>query len=572
MVEYRYGGCTRVVESFSFQMTEPDSLEMAMAELLEGDGSSVAAIEREQRLLEADRSSGEDEGILDETDDEGDKKLVTSATNEMEVDTPVSPPITTRIPVKTPATIDAPEDLQTAPPSLTTGTNTVPDRDGHPPATVVTPSLYDRVRRMNEVRRTVIDMASGTVTKAGQIGGFGAMADPRYDAYRNITFQGMGRSVSLSFNAVTLECLACPVKHRIHEGAPLAFLLCDQACPASLASSSGLCIRVVRMEDASLLELVDYFCKLLGGTNFGMGGVVIVSSASHLGLVGTQAYIEDLLSVAGRVRVTFREKFQVAAGPPLLFGGTSDSGLLRSICEVAGWAKCVKSGRFRVPDTHEAAIAVMTEGFDGEWAACPPCSFRLPSTFEPGAKRESWQSKNWLFPPSTKPLSAAGERAIVAALRKELEEKMAITVDVTGDRLRALPTEETIDAVKKKFVVVGATHAANLAKALASLGLGVALISKADWRATTGIVQSLCKEVKQVLEAPGFEEATLVVHALDKNLYMGRMEDGSLIPPRKIEGRYHLEGEISLALKESQKRVFNLGNPYWSWPPHKLGF
>ena len=85
-------------------------------------------------------------------------------------------------------------------------------------------------------------------------------------------------------------------------------------------------------------------------------------------------------------------------------------------------------------------------------------------------------------------------------------------------------------------MIVGATHAARLADALSSMGGEVLVASIPNWRATGPQVKLLAEQVEGLLQTEGYTEAVLVIQALDKNIFMGRCEDGTLVPPRTSTG------------------------------------
>jgi hypothetical protein len=104
--------------------------------------------------------------------------------------------------------------------------------------------------------------------------------------------------------------------------APVAFILADQNFPPSLpVEGEGECLKVFRVEDATLHELVTTFLEATRGFIVPAGSVVTLSSASHLAWVGAAAYAQEYVAARGRLRASFRKGIEVVHGVPLLVGG-----------------------------------------------------------------------------------------------------------------------------------------------------------------------------------------------------------------------------------------------------------
>jgi hypothetical protein len=105
------------------------------------------------------------------------------------------------------------------------------------------------------------------------------------------------------------------------------------------------CIKVLRIEDGTLLELADAFLGLTRGFTVPAGSVVVLSSASYLALVGTVTYARDFVSAAGRLVSTMGGGIELVHGIPILLSGTEDSALIRSMADLHHWLGHIHSGR-----------------------------------------------------------------------------------------------------------------------------------------------------------------------------------------------------------------------------------
>ena len=74
----------------------------------------------------------------------------------------------------------------------------------------------------------------------------------------------VNQNISLSFDPATLTCLTCDDEHMVIADNANCYILADQNFVANLsgAKGSGSCVGVVRLEDASLDELVELFFEI----------------------------------------------------------------------------------------------------------------------------------------------------------------------------------------------------------------------------------------------------------------------------------------------------------------------
>ena len=68
----------------------------------------------------------------------------------------------------------------------------------------------------------------------------------------------------------------------------------------------GECLKIVRVEDGSLQEIVSTWMGVTRGRDFPTGSVVVLCSVSHLLMRGVGGYIKDLAQEFDRIQKTFR--------------------------------------------------------------------------------------------------------------------------------------------------------------------------------------------------------------------------------------------------------------------------
>ncbi len=113
------------------------------------------------------------------------------------------------------------------------------------------------------------------------------------------TFHGSGlftgntavnQSLSSSFDPAKLSCVCCKFEHCIVTKQPMTVLFSDQNFISSMEADSGNCLNIVRLEDASLADLINIAKEMFERTTLPEGSVFLFGSASYLSCVGTGTY------------------------------------------------------------------------------------------------------------------------------------------------------------------------------------------------------------------------------------------------------------------------------------------
>ena len=99
-------------------------------------------------------------------------------------------------------------------------------------------------------------------------------------------------STSHSFDTRKKNCTSCVSGAHAAlaggSGQPIVCVAADQSFPACVpATDTNECIRVVRVEDGSLQEVIHALADAVGTSKIGIGTVIALGSISHLAEVGT---------------------------------------------------------------------------------------------------------------------------------------------------------------------------------------------------------------------------------------------------------------------------------------------
>ena len=115
------------------------------------------------------------------------------------------------------------------------------------------------------------------------------------------------------------------------------------------------------------------------GCAVGVGTVILLASASHLGSVGLAGYAEDLVRASKLIMTALSSRVTVRAGPLVLLGGTDDPALIRAMAKMVGWITNLKDTGEGFPgDTLKAALLVARNHGEGGIQPSPLTKIRLP--------------------------------------------------------------------------------------------------------------------------------------------------------------------------------------------------
>jgi hypothetical protein len=79
------------------------------------------------------------------------------------------------------------------------------------------------------------------------------------------------------------------------------FVLSDQNFSPVLPCNVGECLKIIRVEDGSLAELVSTWLDVFKGKTFPAGSTVVIFSASQLLMDGVGGYLHDLVGEIAKI-------------------------------------------------------------------------------------------------------------------------------------------------------------------------------------------------------------------------------------------------------------------------------
>jgi hypothetical protein len=208
------------------------------------------------------------------------------------------------------------------------------------------------------------------------------------------TFQGsrvmrvnttVNESLSASFDPANLVCISCGNDHQILDKKPVMFLFSDQNFVATIPGQNKDCLNVVRVENATLLELVDVAKEILGNAPLPEGSILMFGSASYLSRMGTSAYARGWTEVVA-ICITSWHGVRVCPLIPLIVTDCPGT-IVRELSELSIWLEMVYVGNPQgLQDVWRGLVAAMDNCSTGSVALDVMESYKilLPGSLDNG--------------------------------------------------------------------------------------------------------------------------------------------------------------------------------------------
>jgi hypothetical protein len=185
---------------------------------------------------------------------------------------------------------------------------------------------------------------------------------------------------------------------------------------------------------------------------------------------------------------------------------------------------------------------------------------RLPVALE-SFEKTTWSSSGWLeLPLTVKPLDKNAEKDIIDVLIAEINKKYSLNLDLDIKNSRTQPASQPCVVAAPTIVVVGASNGARLSALIEESGATVHRISVPGWHPNTTVIQEAADQLSKInFQDP--DTSLIILYNLDSAAYRAVQEDGTLIPARQLEGKYHLDGELVITPKELFHKTLKICTP-----------
>ena len=364
-------------------------------------------------------------------------------------------------------------------------------------------------------------------------------------------------TTSSSFDTKRLVCNTCV--SGVHgalagrDGQPVAMVAADQSFPACVPSTStGECLRIVRVEDGTLQEILHALADAIGQHKLGTGTIIALGSLSHMAEVGSAQYLTDWVRSRHWLKNRFGEGTVVIPIIPVLSTEWEGRSTVRALLEVLHWFASTT-------DTEAILMRGLIQGYISTnllqrsgrgWADGRPC-LRAPAGFDTKAF-VSLVSEGWGCRPDSIPsLSPAAESECILSFLNVLNDAFGTglcTAPMTGRRKSDWKIVAEGVAKNRFIVVIGGSNADRLAVRLELEERQVFRLTSPGFRVTKDNVSGLVATIASLDPQPD----CLIIQALDNSAFYCLQEDGTLSLPKRshLDGKYHVEGELRVANEE----------------------
>jgi len=281
--------------------------------------------------------------------------------------------------------------------------------------------------------------------------------------------------------------MACDSGHDvINEKKPALIILSDQNFPPHMApgEKEKNCAAIIRVEDATLSELVSVFCDVfrnyvgsgVGGAGLPTGSVVLLSSLSDLERNGLEKHADDLVRNLSVIAAKAGGGVSAVPGISVPLYGVVGGPVIRDWANLDAWLANMKvAGGFAAPDTRHANWDLMADGGsentipDRSIVVALPLSLRNPRKVP--ADLADFDSA---LPVTISAITPETEAEMLANLYRELNGRFFLRLENSPKIDRGDTAAE--GQASQKIYIIGASHARNLRAPLEASGHNVVLL------------------------------------------------------------------------------------------------
>jgi hypothetical protein len=425
-----------------------------------------------------------------------------------------------------------------------------------------------RASRLNSFRDTLISIsADGTFGKkvVSVSPTFGSLED--HDGIEK-TFAGsrilknnvtVNQSCSMSFDPCNFVCVSCDKEHKIIDDSPMVFCFSDQNFVPFVATANNRCMNIVRLENATLSELVEFAKEVLCTVRIPDGSVLLFGSGSQLGRCGTTIYASEWMSVVAQVTSTWRG-IHVCPLIPLIVSACPGM-FTREIVEFTVWLDHVYEGDTKgLRDSWVGVAEAMEHTSEGSATMDSMDTYKLalPPSLIPGAPLASITicsigSRPNTFPGLSKDNCSELLRLLIATIFTnfracESPEMFLVRTDNAQSKMIGPENPE------QKVMLVGASNLKYSSDYFSHEKMDFVDQSEPGWSASVSNIGKLLTQTEKNVQ----DGATAFMFDILGNTSV-RFEqfDGSSALPYKSGGRFHLGGKTVVSSPDTFSKTID---------------
>jgi hypothetical protein len=266
-------------------------------------------------------------------------------------------------------------------------------------------------------------------------------------------------------------------------------------------------------------------------------------------------------------------------GLPILFQGTCNTALSKSILDLHLWAGKVFKGR-DISMAREHFIKLTFGNKIEEYIVCdgtgsPSAPEATSQTDSPKASvvhaarmvlpnmtsgSDIFESPRYINIPSViEPVNETDERNILEHLIENLNSlfncDLAPMCNVARDNV-PIEDDPGIVLAGKRFVLCGASHMSRLANVFEDYGALLVDLSVPGWRASATNVEEMAGQLSSVLSEEFSGETFVVYQLFDNSVYMACSDGQRAAPCKGRDNKYHVAGRLELSTREEFRELF----------------
>ena len=110
------------------------------------------------------------------------------------------------------------------------------------------------------------------------------------------------------------------------------------------------------------------------------------------------------------------------------------------------------------------------------------------------------------------------------------------------------------------IIIGGGSHASRLAAAVGSIYPEVVDLTIGGWKLSEKSAEDLAYDIENVMDDADPATTTIILHIFDNSVFMGE-EEGGMLAPEKIAGRFHIRGRLATVNAKGVKELFETAMP-----------
>jgi hypothetical protein len=367
----------------------------------------------------------------------------------------------------------------------------------------------------------------------------------------------VNQSISCSFDPSNFVCVSCDKNHKIFCVKPIPIIFADQNFIPVLPSNDGNCINIVRVENASLIELFDITKEMLENTPVTEGSVLLFGSLSHLARVGTSLYAVGWTELVAGASSRWRGA-RICPLIPVISDDCPGS-LAREIVELKVWLETVyENSQLGLPDVWASLVASAEEFSAGASQYSYMDTYKIPLP-----RSLACQSLNMVAtycsvrsrPAILKGFPKDKQRDLLWSLLDCLCNSFHVCSSPEAYLERGSMASSKVETTpsEQKVVLIGASNLGYCRDHFRQSGLEVIDLTVPGWVASPENVSAVMANIKELDNASNH---CMVIDPFSNSTFHFEQFDGSTSLPFKSGGKYHLAGDVSVcSLNAFQKQV-----------------